>query len=110
MDQYKTPWSERSWLRQVISLLKRSALTPLFGRRSARAFRQQTLRLIATAERAGFWLIAVNATVPKSMKTAYATIKGFEVMRMIRKRQCILLEPGATGEVRFVNKLFGLAA
>jgi transposase, IS6 family len=39
----------------------------------------------------------------KSMKTAYATIKGFEVMRMIRKRQCILLEPGVTGEVRFVN-------
>ncbi len=46
----------------------------------------------------------------KSMKTAYATIKGFEVMRMIRKRQCILLEPGITGEVRFVNKLFDLAA
>jgi transposase, IS6 family len=46
----------------------------------------------------------------KSMKTAYATIKGFEVMRMIRKSQCILLEPGVTGEVRFVNKLFALAA
>ena len=44
------------------------------------------------------------------MKTAYATIKGFEVMRMIRKRQCILLEPGVTGEVQFVNKLFDLAA
>jgi hypothetical protein len=36
----------------------------------------------------------------KSMKTAYATIKGFEGMRMICKRQCILLEPGITGEVR----------
>jgi transposase, IS6 family len=46
----------------------------------------------------------------KSMKAAYATIKGFEVMRMIRKRQCILSEPGVTGEVRFVNKLFDLAA
>jgi transposase, IS6 family len=46
----------------------------------------------------------------RSMKTAYATIKGFEVMRMIRRRQCILLEPGVTGEVRFVNKLFDLAA
>jgi transposase, IS6 family len=44
----------------------------------------------------------------KSMKTA--TIKGFEVMRMIRKRQCILLESGVIGEVRFVNKLFDLAA
>jgi hypothetical protein len=37
------------------------------------------------------------------MKAVYATIKGFEVMRMMRKRQCILLGPGVTGEVRFVN-------
>jgi hypothetical protein len=44
------------------------------------------------------------------MKTAYATIKGFEIMRMIRRRHCILIEPGVTGEVRFVNKLFDLAA
>jgi IS6 family transposase len=46
----------------------------------------------------------------QSMKTAYATIKGFEVMRMIRRRHCILIEPRVTGEVRFVNKLFDLAA
>jgi hypothetical protein len=46
----------------------------------------------------------------KSMKAAYATIKGFEVMRMIRKRQCILLEPGVRGEVRFVAKLLGVPA
>ena len=26
------------------------------------------------------------------MKTAYATIKGFEIMRMIRRRHCILIE------------------
>ena len=45
----------------------------------------------------------------QSMKTAYATIKGFEIMRMIRRRHCILLEPGVMGEVRFVNKLFALA-
>ena len=44
----------------------------------------------------------------QSMKTAYATIKGFEIMRMIRRRHCI--EPGVTGEVRFINKLFDLAA
>jgi hypothetical protein len=31
-------------------------------------------------------------------------------MRMIRKRQCILVEPGVTGEVPFVNNLFDLAA
>ena len=46
----------------------------------------------------------------RQLKRDDPTIKGFEVMRMIRKRQCILLEPGITGEVRFVNKLFGLAA
>jgi IS6 family transposase len=44
------------------------------------------------------------------MKTAYATIKGFEIMRMIRRRHCILIEPRVIGEVRFVNKLFDLAA
>jgi IS6 family transposase len=31
----------------------------------------------------------------QSMKTAYATIKGFEVMRMIRRRHCILINPGS---------------
>jgi IS6 family transposase len=44
------------------------------------------------------------------MKTASATLKGFEVMRMIRRGHCVMREPGATGEIRFVNQLFGLAA
>jgi transposase, IS6 family len=43
------------------------------------------------------------------MATAYATLKGFEVMRMIRRGHCILRQPGATGEIRLVNQLFGLA-
>ena len=46
----------------------------------------------------------------KTLPTASATIKGFEVMRMIRKRQCLMLELGTTGEVHFVNRLFRLAA
>ena len=46
----------------------------------------------------------------QSMKTAYATIKGFEIMHMIRRGHCMLIEPGVTGEVRFLNKLFDLAA
>jgi hypothetical protein len=37
----------------------------------------------------------------KTLPTASATIKGFEVMRMIRKRQCLMLESGTAGEVRF---------
>ena len=45
----------------------------------------------------------------QSMKTAYATIKGFEIMRMIRRRHCMLIDPGVTGEVQFVNKLSDLA-
>jgi hypothetical protein len=36
--------------------------------------------------------------------------KGFEVMHMIRKRHCLMLETGTTGEVRFVNRLFRVAA
>lgn len=46
----------------------------------------------------------------KTLPTASATIKGLEVMRMIRKRQCLMLESGTAGEVRFVNRLFRLAA
>jgi len=46
----------------------------------------------------------------KSMKTAYATIKGFEVMRMFKKGQ---LAPwtygqGLWGEIRLINRQFGL--
>jgi transposase-like protein len=46
----------------------------------------------------------------KTLPTVSATIKGFEVMRMIRKGQCLMLEPGTMGEVRFVKRLFRLAA
>jgi len=35
--------------------------------------------------------------------------KSFEVMRMIRTRQCLMLEPGAAGNVHFLNRLFRLA-
>jgi transposase-like protein len=46
----------------------------------------------------------------QTMKTAYATIKGFEVMRMILRRQCILCRSRVAGEIQFVNTLLGLAA
>jgi transposase, IS6 family len=46
----------------------------------------------------------------KTMRTASATIKGFEIMRMIRRGHCVLKDPGAKGEVCFVNKLFGITA
>jgi len=46
----------------------------------------------------------------KTMRTASATIKGFEIMRMIRRGHCMPKQPGAKGEVRFVNNLFSIAA
>jgi transposase-like protein len=44
------------------------------------------------------------------MKTASAILKGFEVMRMIRRSHCVRTQPGVTGEIRLVNQLFGLSA
>jgi transposase-like protein len=44
------------------------------------------------------------------MRTASATIRGFEVMRVIRRGHCVLPQPGVIGELRLVNQLFGLAA
>ena len=46
----------------------------------------------------------------QQMKTASATLRGFEVMRMIRRGHCILPQPDVTGEIRLVNQLFGFAA
>jgi transposase-like protein len=46
----------------------------------------------------------------QAMKTAYATIKGFEVTRMIRRKQCILSPPRVAGEIQFVNNLSARAA
>jgi hypothetical protein len=48
----------------------------------------------------------------QSMKTAYATIKGFEVMRMFKKGQFAPWIDAICGgtEVHFINRLFGLYA
>ena len=45
----------------------------------------------------------------KSMKTAYATIKGIEVMHALRKGQASLFYNGNfLGEVWLVNRVFGI--
>ena len=46
----------------------------------------------------------------KSMKTACATIKGFEANRAIKKKQAraFQLQPGIRGEVRLVERAFGI--
>jgi IS6 family transposase len=46
----------------------------------------------------------------KSMKTAYATIKGFEAMRSLKKGQTLAFQyqQGLRGEVRLVERCFNL--
>lgn len=44
------------------------------------------------------------------MKSALATIKGLEIMRMIRRGHCLTCKRGVKNEAHFVNSLFCLAA
>jgi IS6 family transposase len=46
----------------------------------------------------------------KSMKTAYATIKGFELMRMFKKGQMDIWKwgQGLTGEIWLIERQFGV--
>ena len=46
----------------------------------------------------------------KTLKTAYATIKGFEVMRALRKGQARMfaIQGGIVGEARIVKRAFGV--
>jgi len=46
----------------------------------------------------------------KSMKTAYATIKGFEDMRMFKKEQFNIWNypPGLIGEIRLIERQFDI--
>lgn len=48
----------------------------------------------------------------KTLKTAYATIMGFEVMRALRKGQAAIfnLTPDIRGEARIVERAFGIGA
>ena len=46
----------------------------------------------------------------QTMKTVVATLKGFEIMRMIRRDHCIQRERRAIGEIHLVSQLFGLTA
>lgn len=46
----------------------------------------------------------------QTMKASIAILKGFEIMRMIRRGRCIERDRRATDEIRLVNQLFGLVA
>jgi hypothetical protein len=51
-----------------------------------------------------------RSSLPPRRSRIQTTLKGFEVIRTIRRGHCRLPEPGATGEIRLITKLFGLAA
>lgn len=44
----------------------------------------------------------------QTMKTGSVTIKGFEVMRMIRRGHCFMCKPHVKDEARLANKLFNV--
>ncbi len=44
----------------------------------------------------------------QSMKTAFATIKSFEIMRIFKKGQFKIWRYGARNEVSFINEQFGI--
>lgn len=44
------------------------------------------------------------------MSTTTATIKGFEIMHMIRHGYCVTYKKGVHSEIRFMNHLFQGAA
>ena len=46
----------------------------------------------------------------KSFHTAIKTLKGIEIMRMIKKGQVNTLNRCVLAEVNFINQLFGIAA
>ena len=56
------------------------------------------------------WVSFKPALTFKSMKTAYATIKGFELMRMFKKGQLDIwkLGQGLTGEIWLIERQFGI--
>jgi IS6 family transposase len=68
------------------------------------------LNNIIEADHGGIKRVLLPTRGFQTMKTAYATIKSLEAMRMIRRRPCILCQPRVAGEVQFVNTLFGRAA
>ncbi|HHT0594104.1 TPA: hypothetical protein ACTXXA_002321 [Legionella anisa] len=56
----------------------------------------------------GIFIIEKREFWYKAIKTAYATIKGFEIMRMFKKGQFNIWMYGNRTEISFINEQFGL--
>lgn len=70
------------------------------------------LDTIVTADHGELKLLVRPVRGFEILKTAYATIRGFAVMRALRKGQAALLDPtgNAHGEARLAEHPFGLSA
>jgi transposase-like protein len=108
----------RNWPPQSITTDKLGSYPPAIRRlqregKLLQATRHRTskyLNNIIEADHGGIKRIIRPTRGFQTMRTAYATIKGFEVMRMIRRRHCVLCKPKIAGEIQFINKLFDIAA
>lgn len=67
-------------------------------------------RNIVEADRGAPKQVILPARGFQVMRTACSTIRGVEIMRMIRRGHRKVREPGDTGEFRFINEPFGRAA
>lgn len=62
--------------------------------------------------RSGSWRVdEIRPTLAlQTMRSANVNIKGFEIVRMIRRPHCVLCEPKIKREIQFINKVFDIAA
>jgi IS6 family transposase len=66
------------------------------------------LNIIVEADHGAFKRVIRPTRGFQTMKTASATIKGFEVMRMICRGHGLTCKPHVKDKVRFVNKLLDI--
>jgi transposase, IS6 family len=95
----------RSYPKAISRLQREGKLSPATIHRTSKY-----LNNIIEADHGGIKRVIRPTRGFQTMRTAYATIKGFEVMRMIRRRHCVLCKPKIAGEIQFINKLFDIAA
>ncbi len=91
---------------EAIERLKDSGKLP----RSTRHRTSKYLNNIIEADHGALKRVIKPTRGFQTMKTATATIKGFEIMRMIRRGHCLTCKRGVHNEIRFVNQLFQRAA
>ena len=91
---------------EAIERLKREGQLP----KDTRHRTSKYLNNIIEADHGALKMVIRPTSGFQTMRTAAATIKGFEIMRMIRRGHCLTCKPGVHNEIRFVNQLFQVAA